>query len=460
MRLNKFIYVLLVFSIVCISAGEFKLPKYEKVILKNGITVYLMEHHEVPVINISVALKAGAIYDGNKYGLSNLTAGNLLCGTKSFSKSKIEQTFDFYGASINAYSAKETTRLNVSYLKKDESVLLPIFKEVLTSPVFEKKEFEKEKELAIAGLVQEKERPQSIINKYFDSFIFGNNPYSNPVTGTIPAVKNITVNDLKTFYKTYYVAENTVIAVVGDFNLSEMKKTITDLFEGWKTQSGPEIKIDNETKPFSENRVLLVNKDDATETSFQIGGYGIKRSNPDFVAVQVINTILGGRFTSWLNDELRVNSGLTYGARSSFSAYKNSGSFKASSYTRTATTEKAIDLAVEVLKRLHTKGIDTETLNSAKNYVNGQYPPNYETAGSLAGLLTDMYINDFDESFINDFQKNVEQLTVEKAKEIVSKYFPIENLQYVFVGKKDDIYNIAKKYGEVSIKEIKSDNIK
>ena len=173
--------------------------------------------------------------------------------------------------------------------------------------------------------------------------------------------------------------------------------------------------------------------------------------------MEVINTVFGGRFTSWLNDELRVNTGLTYGARSNFTRLKNSGSFGISTFTATKNTEAAIDKSIEVLNRLHEKGIDQETLTSARNYVKGGLPPKYETSGQLSGLLTSMFWYGFDESFINNFQKNVDELNVEKSKAIIARHFPKNNLQFVLVGKAADIKKIAEKYGKVTVVEIRDE---
>ena len=202
---------------------------------------------------------------------------------------------------------------------------------------------------------------------------------------------------------------------------------------------------------------MLVNKDDARETTFYIGAPGITRNNPDYVAVDVINTLFGGRFTSMLNDELRVNSGLTYGANSRFSPLKNAGSFYISTFTATKTTEATIDKALEVLNNLHKNGISQENLNSAKNYVKGQFPPRYETASQLSGLMTQMFWYGFDENFINNFEKNVDGLTLEKAKTIISTYFPKDNLKFILVGKASEIKDIAKKYGAVTEVQIKDE---
>jgi predicted Zn-dependent peptidase len=175
------------------------------------------------------------------------------------------------------------------------------------------------------------------------------------------------------------------------------------------------------------------------------------------VAVQLVSTILGGRFTSWLNDALRVNAGLTYGANSYFNTFKTGGAFAISSFTGTENTVSAIDLALDVLDRFHTQGVDQETLTSAKNYLLGQFPPLYETPGSLTSLLAAMYFYDFDESFINDFQKTVAGVTTEKAGKVIATHFPKDNLQFVLIGKAAAIRDPIRKYGELVEKEIKSD---
>ena len=237
-----------------------------------------------------------------------------------------------------------------------------------------------------------------------------------------------------------------------------MKAKITALFAGWKKGSGKTENVASApyNKP-TENKVLLVNKDDAKETTFYIGAPGISRNNPDYVAIDVVNTLFGGRFTSMLNDELRVNTGLTYGAGSGFNAMKYGGSFLISTFTAVETTEPAIDKALEVLDKLHTNGLDEKSLASAKNYVKGQFPPNYETTGELAGLLTQMFWYNFDESFINNFEKNVDGLDLAKANEIIAKYFPKDKLQFVLVGKADEIRKIAAKYGKVTEVKIKEE---
>jgi len=437
--------------------AAFKLPAYEKVVLSNGLTLYLMEQHEVPLIYVSAVFPAGAIKDGEKYGLAYLTAQGLLLGSKNYTKDQIEEYLDFIGADYSSYASLEYAAVKMSFVNTDQDSVFPILKDIIVNPVFNQEEFDKRKTRLLAELEEEKDRPRSVIGNYFNKFLFQDHFYGNPVTGTTGSVKNIVVEDLHAFYKSNYIPGESAIAIVGDFNSSEMKDKIKNLFQDWQTRGIPTSTPDVPIPSYNENRLLLVNKEDATETRFQIGSFGIKRSNPDYVAVQVINTIFGGRFTSWLNDELRINRGLTYGARSYFTELREGGTFVISSFTKTETTVEAMDVALELLQRLHIEGIDNETLISAKNYIKGQFPPDYETAGDLATLLTSMFVYDFDESFINDFQKNVDEMTTKKAGQIITRYFPKDNLQFVLIGKAPEIREAVLKYGKLTEKEISAD---
>lgn len=449
-RINFLILLLTGFAASSV-AQDYKLPPYEKFTLKNGLTVYLMEQHEVPVINVSAILPAGAIYDGDKAGLASLTASGLKYGTVNFPKAKLDEELDFIGATVNTFASKESAGLSSKFAAKDKDKVLTIIKEMLTQPVFDQAEFEKEKKRVLVSLEQAKESPRSVIGSYFDKFIYGDHVYGNIVQGKISTVTTMTADDLKKFYKENYIPNGAAISIVGDFSAKEMKATITKLFSTWPKgkQTQANLAANTVNKP-TGNRVLLVNKNDAKETTFYIGAPGISRNNPDYVAIDVVNTLFGGRFTSMLNDELRVNTGLTYGANSRFTPLKNAGTFAISTFTAGKTTEAAIDKALEVLNKLHEKGIDETSLTSAKNYVKGQFPPRYETSGQLASLLTQMFWYGFNESFINNFQKNVDGLTVDKAKEIVARYFPKDKLQFVMVGKSADIKKIAEKYGPVT----------
>ena len=438
--------------------AQFKLPDYETVTLENGLTVYLMEKKNVPLISFSAVFDGGVVKDGETSGIASFTAEALRFGTTNYSKSQIDSLFNFYGSNISTYANADYSGLYTQFIKDNTEKLFPVIKEIILTPSFQESEIEKRKQRWIAELDQAKESPRSVIGSYFNKHIFGDSPYGNPVNGTKAGIGSITPEKVKEFYGANYRPESSAIAVVGDFNSAVMKKLIEEYFGGWKNDGAKLISdVKAVNVPFEAASVYLINKENATETTFLIGGYGTTMSNKDQTQLDVINTILGGRFTSWLNDELRVNAGLTYGAKSRFARYKNTGTFLMSTFTQTKNTEAAIDLALKTYNRLFEKGIDEETLLSAKNYVKGQFPPDYETSGALASFLTQKYIYGLDDSFINDFENEVNGLTVEKANELIKKYFPKDNLQFVLIGKADEIRDKVTKYGKVIEKSISED---
>jgi zinc protease len=454
--LNLSILLLIVFSTSTFS--QFRLPSYEKVEMENGVTVYLMEKKDVPLISVSAVFDGGAVKDGSQSGIASFTAEALRFGTKNYTRSQIDSLFNFFGSNISTYANADYSGMSTQFIKDNTDVLMSVIKEMIVNPVFPDDEVQRRKQRWIAELDQAKESPRSVIGSYFNRHIFGDAPYGNPVRGTKAGIEGITVDKVKDFYKTNYHPESSAIAVVGDFNSSEMKNLLQKHFGSWKNENTKMIMdVRMITAPFEDASVYLINKDNAFETTFLIGGYGIKMSNPEQTQLDVINTILGGRFTSWLNDELRVNAGLTYGARSNFAKYKNAGTFYMFTFTQTRNTEAALDLALKTYNRLFEKGIDEETLSSAKNYVKGQFPPDYETSGSLAGLLTQMYMYGLDDSYINNFENEVNSLTVERANELIKKYFPKDNLQFVLIGKADEIRGIAEKYGRVKERNLSDD---
>jgi zinc protease len=451
--------IILILVLSSISFAQFQLPEYEKYTLPNGLTLYLMEQHEVPLVYVNAIFPAGAVWDGDQNGLAALTADALLFGSKNYTKDQIEQSFDFQGASISAVAGTEAAKVSVSLKKDDFEKLFPIFADVIKNPTFPLVEVEKRKQRWIAELEQDRESPRRVIRNYFNKFVFGDMPYGNPIDGTKKSIEKITPDELRGFFNLHYPLSLACIAIVGDFNTEEMKAKVESYFPSIPKVDVPLLpkELTKEVELPSGSRVLLVNKDDSRETTFMIGGKGLAWNNPDILQIEIINTILGGRFTSWLNTALRINSGLTYGARSGFTHYKYNGTFYAYSFTATKNTVEAIDLTLQVLDRLHKEGIDEKTLNSSKNYMKGQFPPDYETAGSLADFLTTMFFYGLDDSYINDFEKNVDAMTVEKANEIIAKYFPKEDLQFVLIGKADEIRDKVSKYGKITEKSINDD---
>jgi predicted Zn-dependent peptidase len=439
------------------QAGEFKLPAFETAKLPNGLTVYMMERHDVPLVAVRAVVKAGAVNDGKQAGLANLTGDGVLLGSARHSKAEIDQAFDFRGAVLAGGGSVEQSTVAANFARKDTDTLLPLFAELVQTPSFDAAELDKLRARKVDGLKQAKESPRLVVGNYYRAMLFGNAPYANPSSGTVNSLTALKQDDVKAFHQRYFRPDNAALVVVGDFDPAEMRRKVEALFGQWKAEGPAPQRANYGTVQADKPRVWVVNKSDAIETTFLIGGPGVARNDPDYVPLQVLNTVLGGRFTSWLNDELRVNSGLTYGANSGFNTLSQTGTFSISSFTALPKTEAALDLALKTYDRLWSKGIDKATLESAKAYVKGQFPPRYETSEQLASLLGDMYANDVSRSQIDNFMKDVDSLTPERAKQLVEKHFPRKNLQMVLVGKAAEIGKIATKYGEVTNLEITAD---
>ncbi|MFA9218033.1 MAG: M16 family metallopeptidase [Sphingomonadaceae bacterium] len=439
------------------AAAEFRLPAFEHTTLPNGLTVYLMERHEVPLITVRAVVKAGAVHDASQPGLSNLTGDALLLGSRQHSKAAIDAAFDFRGGRLAGGAGPEQSTVQANFARADAATLLPLFAELLQQPSFDPAELAKLRDRKVNGLKQGKEAPRNVAANYYRAMLFGTAPYASPAGGTVSSLSALQAADVQGFHQRYYRPDNAALIVVGDFQPAEMRRQIETLFGGWQA-SGPAPQTPDYGKvQASKARVWLVNKPDAIETTFLIGGAGIARNDPDYVPLQVLNTILGGRFTSWLNDELRVNSGLTYGARSEFATLSQTGTFAISSFTATAKTGAALALAHKTYQRLWDQGIDAATLESAKAYVKGQFPPRYETSEQLAALLGDMYAARVERAQIDRFMQDVDNLTPARAKQLVAQHFPRTQLQTVLIGKADEIRAIAAGYGEVTELEISAD---
>lgn len=428
------------------QTGGLKLPPFKKAKLKNGLTVLLLEQHDLPLVSFSFVVKAGSTADpAGKEGVASLTAGLLRKGTKTRSADQIAGELDFIGAQMGSNAGLDFTSGRAEFVKKDLAKGLDILTDCLLNSTFPQAEVDKLLKQSIDGLKSAKDRAQGVIGEYFSAYLYGNHPYARPTSGDEKSLATLTRADLVKFYESYYTPSNTILAVAGDFNTAEMEKLLGDKFGGWPAKQAPTVNLP-EPPAFSGKKLLLVDKPDSTQTYYQIGNVGIARTNADRVYLNVINTLFGGRFTSMLNDALRVSSGLTYGANSRFDQRKARGPFVIATYTRNETTEKAIDLTLEILNKLHTQGVTEKDLQSAKNYIKGQFPPQIETTDQLANLIATLEFYGLDASDINDYYKQIDAMTLADAQRVIKQYYPRENLVFVLIGKASEIEGVAKKY--------------
>lgn len=426
--------------------GALKLPPFKKVKLANGMTVLLMEQHEVPIISFNVVIRAGAVADpAGKEGLASLTAALLRKGTRTRSADQIAAELDFIGGTLQTDVNYDYSRGAAEFLKKDIDKGLDLLKDVVLNATFPPDEVAKMLKQRADSIKAAKDNPSAVIGNYFSAYLYGDHPYARPDEGDERSLAGITREDVLKFYQSYYAPANAILAVVGDFNTAEMQQTISNSFNAWSGKATPAASAPT-PQPFTGRKLLLIDKPDATQTFYQIGNVGITRTNPDRVYIQVVNTLFGGRFTSMLNSALRIQSGLTYGARSFFNQRLAAGPFAISTFTPNATTEKAMDMTLDVLKRLHEKGITEEELKSAKSYLKGQFPPTIETSDQLAALLAQLEFYGLDEGDVNNYYAKIDSMTMADAQRVIKQYFPLDNLVFVLIGKASDIQAAAKKY--------------
>ena len=429
--------------------GSLKLPPYKKVILRNGMTVLLMEQREVPLVSFNVLTKAGSVNDpSGKEGVASMTAALLRKGTATRSADDFSAQLDFIGGSFGAGASQDATVISAEFMKKDLAKGLELVADAMLHPSFPEAEVKKLGAQRVDGIKSAKDRAAGVIGQYFNAYLYGKHPYARPAGGDETSVASITREDVAKFYEANYTPGGTVMAVVGDFDAAEMAKQLAAVFGAWPAKAAPPVAV-ADAPEVKGRRLLLVDKPDSTQTYFRIGNVGIARSNPDRVPIEIVNTLFGGRFTSMINTELRIKSGLTYGANSGFAEWKAKGPFFVNSYTGNATTEKALDMTLDVLKRLREKGISDDDLKSAKAYLKGQFPPDIETSDQLAGVLSELVFNGLDEREINTYYAKIDAVTMADVNRVIKQYFPLDNLVIVLVGKASEIEGLAKKYAPV-----------
>jgi predicted Zn-dependent peptidase len=430
------------------SAQTLKLPPHEKIVLKNGLTVLLLEKRGVPMINLFAIVKTGSAADPTgEDGLASVTAGLLRKGTTARTAQQFAADLDYIGGSFDADASADFSSVSAEFLTKDLARGLELFSDALLHPTFPQAEVEKLLAQDIDGVKGAKDDPNQVLGLYYDGYLYGTHPYGRPAGGDEVSLKRIQRDAIVKFYEGNYTPANTLLAVAGDFTGAEMRGKLEELLGNWQSRAVTAASIPAPA-PVKGKRLLLVDKPDATQTYFAIGNVGVAHNNPDRVAIRVVNVIFGGRFTSELNEALRVESGYTYGASSFFDSRKMPGPFGIFSFTKNETTTPAIDLALQVLQKLHKEGVTAEQLKSAKSYIKGQFPPNMETSRQLAQIIATLEFYGLGDDEINQLEARVDAVTLEMARQVIQKHFPAENLVFVLIGNSAAIEKAVEKYAE------------
>ena len=422
--------------------------------LPNGVVLYLMPRRGTPLVDVRVAVKGGGESDpADIAGLADVTAALLSRGTSSHSAAEFLERLDGMGAAFSTSVDAQASYVSMEFLSRFTPQAVELLGAALLDPAFPEDEVVKRVAHAADAARALKDSPAAAAWDYFGRFFFGpRHPYGRPHRGDEISLRRITGRDVRDYYGRHYVGSNIIVAAAGDFDHDRMRALLADAFGRLPAGRAYRWLADRPAAPAAEARLLLVDKPDSTQTYFLIGFPGVRRDSPDLTAAWLVNTILGGSFTSMLNEALRVNGGLTYGAYSLMDQNRLTGAIAISTYTPTATTAPAVDEALAVLQRLRAQGITAVQLQSVKNYLKGVYPAeNLQTSEQLAALLADLELHGLDRTEIDCLFERIDAVTLADANAAVEKYFAPAKLRFVMVGNAARIRETVEKYAAEAV---------
>ena len=437
-------------------SSSMRLPPFERTTLANGLVLLLFEQHEVPLLSMKVAIRSGAAADpAGREGTAKITAALLRRGTREHGADELAETLDFLGAQLGGGAGHELSALEVELLAKDARQGMALLSEILLRPTFPEEEVSKRLARARDAVRRAKDQPARVIGRYFARFFYGpDHPYGRSAGGDEQSLARIRRDDLVEFHRGHYLPGNAILVMAGDLGTREMRSLAEKYLGPWKPGKLPKVEIPP-TPAARPGRVLLVDKPDSPQTHFILAAAGVDRRHPDRTGLQVVNTLFGGRFTSWLNTRLRVEEGLTYGASSGFAMRRRAGHFLIRSSTATANTGRAIELAKAQLERLHREGPGPEELESVRRYIKGQFPPSLETADQIADILVALEYHGLGREEVDGFLRRVDAVDRSMARRLIRDHFPRpEDLVYVLIGKAAQIREKAEELGKLEEKEI------
>jgi len=439
-------------SAAAAAADGVTLADHQTVTLGNGATLLLMERHDVPMVSLDLMVRGGALGDAaGKEGTADLLAGLLSKGAGARDAIQFAAAVDGVGGQLIAYGGREAFGLSADFMSRDADLMLELVADALLRPRLEPAEFDKLKRRAIESLAAAKDGdPRGLVGTYGYAWLFGAHPYGRPTGGDQGSLAAIERADLLAYQRDQLGGDRLIIAVVGDLKPADMKRKLSKAFGGWR-KAAAALPVAPAPAAQRGRRVLLVDKPGATQTYFWLGNLGVDRRDPQRPAQTLVNTVFGGRFTSMLNTELRIKTGLSYGARSSLDRLTRPGAASITSFTKTESTVQALDLALATLAELKRDGIAPEMLASAKEYVLGQFPPTLETAPQIADRLTDLAFNGLPRSDVDDYAARIRAATPAEVAAAVAGAFPAEaDLAIVLIGDASRIRAEVGKYGPLT----------
>ena len=452
--MKTLVAALLFFCSTCVLAASngVKVPAFERVQLPNGTVVLLMERHDVPLIAFSAVLRGGAVSDpAGASGVASLLAGLLQKGAGSRDAVQFAETVASVGGQIEAAASTESISVNGSFLARDQQLMVELLADMLQRPRLELAQFDTLRARQIEFIRAAKESDLAELAPiYGEANLFAGHPYGRSVDGSEASLAAIKHADLQRYYQEQVGADRLIVSVAGDFKTAQLKQRLSRAFSGWRKAGASLLQLPK-VERVASRRVLLVDAPESVQSYFWAGNVAVAKNDPRRPSLDVTNTLFGGRFTSMLNTELRIRSGLSYGASSHFDRLQQPGHWQMSSFTQTQTTVQALDLMLATLDQLHESGLEPTLIESGKSYVQGQFPLALETSEQWAAQLATLEFYGLDRRYIDDYSAQLGAVTPADAKKVIDEVFPSSSeLAIVVIGNAAAIRDSLRKYGPIT----------
>lgn len=418
---------------------------YDVFKLKNGLTIIVVENDKLPRVSFSLVVDRDPIIEGDKAGYVGLAGELLRQGTTNRNKETLDEEIDFIGASLFTGSSN----VFAAGLSKYQEQLVELLADVALNPSFPEEEFEKLKKQSLSGIENAKDDPNTLSSRIFNQSLFGSeHPYGELESDK--TIENISIEDCKSYYNTYWAPNRTYITIVGDIKARKAKKLIKKYFGSWEPKDVPSAAYP-EAPSYSGTTVNVVNRNSSVQTVLSLGNtIDLKPGNPDIVKLRVANQILGGGSMGRLFQNIREDKAYTYGAYSNYSSDRVKGEFSASASVRNEVTDSAIVEFIKEFKRLQTEPVTEETLQAAKNNINGSFGRSLESPQTIASFALNIQRYNLPADYYENYLQRLEQVTVQDVMDAAKKYINSDNLVITAVGKGADIAGDLEKFGPVT----------
>ena len=411
------------------------LPRMTSLKLANGLELDVVEMHAAPVVDVTLLVRAGAVRDPDDLpGLATFTANMLDEGAGRRTSLQIAEEVDYLGATLSANGGIEVSQVNLHAPKTVIGEALDVFADVVLRPTFPDSEVARQRELRKTALLQLRDQPNSIAPLAFNAVLFGpGHPYGRPANGNEASTAALDRARVAEFHTRWYRPNNARLLFVGDITPAEAHALAEARFGGWAAAEVPAPPSPS-PKPAAARAIYIVDKPGAPQSVIRIGNVGVPRSTPDYFPIQVMNTLLGGAFTSRLNQNLREAHGYTYGATSGFEMRRLAGPFRAGASVGTAVTDSAVVEFLKELRRIRDAEVPADELAKTRQLLALGLPGDFETSAATAQRFVDVLANDLPPDTWDRYVDGVEAVTAADVQRVARTAIDPDHFVMLVVG--------------------------